>query len=221
MMIRTTNSNNLLTAVAAVSTMEVDDIVKINIGGKLFLQVFRSTLCLAPDDTMFTQMFLKRNINTNNITNNNTNNNTIVQRLDEEGRIFLDHDPLLMETIINFLRMKKIEDPFDPIVEPPEVAPGKKKDFRRLLNHFGLTAFFFYPSTPPTQTQTPTMFRTTSTRSRIRSMSIDEHEVGVVSIHHNKFNNHDSISVGTEDSTVDGGETVVSIAPQGYDFTYG
>jgi len=113
-----------------------DDIVTINAGGKLF-QILRSTLCLPPDDTAFTKLFRKKT----------TTHDILSSRFDANGNMFLDHDPELIEKILNFLRAKRIEDPFDPIVEPPFVSPHKTREFRRILNHFDLTAFFYYPST--------------------------------------------------------------------------
>lgn len=121
-----------------------DEIVTINAGGKLF-QILRSTLCLPPDDTAFTKLFRKKTT-----TNNNSfeaTHNILPSRFDANGNMFLDHDPELIEKILNFLRAKRIEDPFDPIVEPPFVSPHKTREFRRILNHFDLTAFFYYPST--------------------------------------------------------------------------
>ena len=202
----------------------MNDLIKINIGGKLFLQVQRSTLCQAPDDALFTRIFSKNpnskqyqwqncygggNSNTNNsntTTNNNNNNSPFVRRFDEEGRIFLDHDPELLEIVVNFLRTKQIEDPSDPIVDSPEVPPHKRGDFRRLLNHFGLTGFFFYPSTTTSTsygiasnsstdtasstTVIPSSFRSTTGRS-IRSMSIDEEHEQLVVVYNDDSDDDD------------------------------
>ena len=60
---------------------------------------------------------------------------------DSEGRIFLDYDHELIEAIINYLRMKKVEDPSNPL-ELPYVATHKVKDFERLLEYFGLVDYF-------------------------------------------------------------------------------
>lgn len=233
MMIQTNTNNNNDSATMAASTSDVgtsnndtndNDVVKINIGGKVFLQVMRSTLCQAPEDALFTRLFSK-----------NPNSNTyhqsspVIVHRDEEGRIFLDHDPELMETIVNFLRMKQIEDPFDPIVESPEVPPHKRKDFRRLLNHFGLTGFFFYPS------HTHSIVHTTSTTNivrSVRSMSIDEdhelphHVLDVVSVVHNNKgggdSSNDSVSLRSDHSITDMDVPgVVAPCPLGYDYCYG
>ena len=51
------------------------------------------------------------------------------------------HDPELIEIIINFLRMKKIEDPAIP-VRSSTVHIDKKENFEYLLRYFGLTDFF-------------------------------------------------------------------------------
>mmetsp|Transcript_693 Transcript_693/g.1443 ORF Transcript_693/g.1443 Transcript_693/m.1443 type:complete len:218 (-) Transcript_693:408-1061(-) len=199
-------------AAAAVSSSNTDDgmndLVKINVGGKIFLQVLRSTLCQAPDDSLFARIFSK-NPNRTSYHNYNGHHAPVMIHYDEEGRIFLDHDPELMEIIINFLRIKQIEDPFDPIVESPEIPPHKRKDFRRLLNHFGLTGFFFYPT------------NIISTTRSIRSMSIDEepHHVVLDAISITK----DSIS-DQSDADGEGNEDTTDAevpCPLGYDYCYG
>ena len=77
-----------------------DDIIEINAGGQI-IQAHRSTLCVAPY-SMFSQIFA----------NNRTASNCGVAR-DDKGRIFLDYDPELIQSIINYLRLKKIEKQFD------------------------------------------------------------------------------------------------------------
>eukprot|EP00751_Fragilariopsis_kerguelensis_P031512 CAMPEP_0170926532 /NCGR_PEP_ID=MMETSP0735-20130129/12944_1 /TAXON_ID=186038 /ORGANISM="Fragilariopsis kerguelensis, Strain L26-C5" /LENGTH=299 /DNA_ID=CAMNT_0011326839 /DNA_START=32 /DNA_END=931 /DNA_ORIENTATION=- len=106
-----------------------DDIIEIDVGGTI-IRALRSTLTQVPD-TMFTSMFsgrwkgsLKRNV---------------------DGRIFLDHDPELIEIIVNFLRTKKIENHSMP-VPSPEIPDKKKNQFNTLLHYFGLTDFFYPPS---------------------------------------------------------------------------
>jgi hypothetical protein len=106
-----------------------DDVIEIDAGGKI-IRALRSTLTLAPD-TMFTFMFsgrweesLKRH----------------------NDRVILDHDPELIEIIINFLRMKKIEDPsMKAILRSPKIHVDKKENFDSLLRYFGLTDFFYPP----------------------------------------------------------------------------
>ena len=73
---------------------------------------------------------------------------------DDQGRIFLDHDPELVEVIVNFLHMRKIEQGSTtlkkspkPVLCPPRIPEGKKEEFMSLLDHFELTDFF-YPSSP-------------------------------------------------------------------------
>ena len=60
---------------------------------------------------------------------------------DSNGHIFLDYDDELITIIVNFLRMKTVEGPSDPILYP-YVNPHKKEEFRRLLRYFGLLEFF-------------------------------------------------------------------------------
>ena len=114
--------NSVIGASANVSD---DDIIEIDVGGKV-IRALRSTLCLAPD-TMFTYMFSGRWEES--------------LKRDDNGRIFLDHDPEFIEIIVNFLRKSKIKDPIEP-VRPPKVICDKKKDFDDLLRYFGLTDFF-------------------------------------------------------------------------------
>ena len=65
---------------------------------------------------------------------------------DSNGRIYLEHDPELIELIVNFLRTKKIEGPSSKeIIVCPEIPKGKEQAFRVLLNYFGLTDFFYPP----------------------------------------------------------------------------
>jgi len=150
-----------------------DDIVTINASGKIF-QVLRSTLCLPPKESAFVQLFAK-NKNNYYYSKNNDSVGLSVQKHANGRSFFMDHDPELVEIILNFLRAKKIEDPFDPIVEAPFVPPHKSKSFRRLLNHFGLTAYFYYPST--TKLISPTMATIIPTTIHpIRSLSIGSQE---------------------------------------------
>ncbi|OEU07146.1 hypothetical protein FRACYDRAFT_251621 [Fragilariopsis cylindrus CCMP1102] len=107
-----------------IAAADDDDVIEIDAGGKI-IRALRSTLTLAPD-TMFTFMFSGRWEESHKRHNN---------------RVFLDHDPELIEIIINFLRMKKIEDPAIPI-RSPKVHIDKKENFEYLLRYFGLTDFF-------------------------------------------------------------------------------
>ena len=106
-----------------------DDFIEIDVGGKI-IRVLRSTLCLAPD-TMLAYMFSGR----------------WDDRLtrDNDGHVLLDHDPELIEIIINFLRKKKREDPSNPVQSPPKVREEKKEDFISLLDYYGLSDFFYPP----------------------------------------------------------------------------
>jgi len=98
-----------------------NDIVTINAGGKIF-QVLRSTLCL-PKDTAFARLFAKKTDQVEEPASESYSNESLSLEvvIDTHGNVFLDHDPDLIEIILNFLRAKKIEDPSDPIVEAPHV----------------------------------------------------------------------------------------------------
>jgi hypothetical protein len=117
---------NSIVGSAAASNDDV--IIEINAGGKI-ISALRSTLTLAPD-TMFTYMFSGRWEES--------------MKRDDNNRVYLDHDPELIEIIVNFLRMKKIEDPTKP-VQSPTVRIEKRNDFDYLLRYFGLTDFFYPP----------------------------------------------------------------------------
>ena len=71
-----------------------DDIIEINVGGQLIIQARRSTLCIAPD-SMFSHIFASTD-----------GSNCGVAR-DDKGRIFLDYEPELIQSIVNYLRLKK------------------------------------------------------------------------------------------------------------------
>ena len=60
---------------------------------------------------------------------------------DNNGNIFFDYDYELIEIIVNYLRMKKVEDPSRPL-KYPHVLAHKTDDFERLLQYFGLVDFF-------------------------------------------------------------------------------
>ena len=111
------------------------DILSINVGGEIVIQAQRETLCIATKST-FSNMF------------NGRWEDSCIR--DEHGHIFLDHDPEIIQWIVNFLRVKKIEDPSKPF-RPPLIANGKKDAAMCALNYFGLKEFFypflnFFPS---------------------------------------------------------------------------
>mmetsp|Transcript_17816 Transcript_17816/g.26363 ORF Transcript_17816/g.26363 Transcript_17816/m.26363 type:complete len:347 (-) Transcript_17816:166-1206(-) len=104
-----------------------DGIVDINAGGEI-IQTHRSTLCLVPD-SMLSQMF-------------SGDDEVFYDAQDSQGRLFLDHDPELVRLMVNHLRIKRIEDPLDPI-DSPEIPQGKKREFHCMLRYFGLASFFY------------------------------------------------------------------------------
>ena len=118
--------NNPIVDFAA--TSNDDDIIEINARGKI-ITTLRSTLTAAPD-SMFANMFSGR----------------WEERMkrDNNDRVFLDHDPELIEIIVDCLSMAKIKDPSNPM-KSPTIPDGKKKKFEILLRYFGLSDFF-YPS---------------------------------------------------------------------------
>ncbi|KAL3933611.1 MAG: hypothetical protein SGARI_003666, partial [Bacillariaceae sp.] len=61
---------------------------------------------------------------------------------DSKGRLFLDYDPDLFKIIVTHLRLKKLEDPLNP-VPLPEVPTAKMTHFCHLLGYFGLETSFY------------------------------------------------------------------------------
>lgn len=112
-------------------SFEVDDsdIVEINVGGELIIQAHRGTLCQV-EGPMFSGIFSGRWEDS--------------VRRDKEERIFLDHDPELLRIIINFMRLKSIGDPSEPLM-PPTVPREKQQAFRCLTKYFGLESLFSTP----------------------------------------------------------------------------
>ena len=94
------------------------------------IKALRSTLTLAPE-SMFSYMFSGRW------------EDTLIR--DDCGRVFLDHDPELIELIVNFLRTKKIENQSSTTIKSSKIPDGKKDEFESLLHYFGLTDFFYPP----------------------------------------------------------------------------
>ena len=110
------------------ATADPSDIVKINAGGEI-IHCHRRTLCLA-EGSMFSNLFSGRWDDS--------------WARDEEGRIFLDHDPELIKLIVNFLRFQQIKDPSKPKISP-RVPQEKAMEFSCLLEYFGLSSFFRSP----------------------------------------------------------------------------
>ena len=115
--------------VDSAATSNDDPIIEIDADGKI-IKTRRSTLTLVPN-SLFASMFSGR----------------WALELDNNGRIFIDENSELIEIIVDFLRMKKREDPSKP-APPPTVRDDKKDNFLSLLNYYGLTEFF-YPSLQP------------------------------------------------------------------------
>jgi len=112
------------------SSSNDDDIIVINAGGKI-ISVLRSTLCKVAPDTMFSYMFSGRWEES--------------LKRDENGNVFIDENSQLIEIIIDFLRMKKRENPSNPI-QPPKIPEAQKENFATLLDYYGLTDFFYPPT---------------------------------------------------------------------------
>jgi BTB/POZ domain len=120
---------------ASMNTLAPDasDIVTINVGGEVILQATRDTLCLAAPGSRFAALFSGR-----------WEDHCVK---DAQGRIFLDHDPELVRIMVNYMRIKRVEDPTAPL-DPPTAPETKGPEWFCLLDHYGLTAFFTKPSSP-------------------------------------------------------------------------
>jgi hypothetical protein len=94
----------------------------------VILQTTRDTICLAAPGSRFAALFSGRW------------EDQVVK--DPQGRIFLDHDPELIRLIVNYLRIKRIDDPCKPKVNPPTAPEAKRQEWFCLLEHYGLTPFF-------------------------------------------------------------------------------
>jgi BTB/POZ domain len=111
---------------------DASDIVTINVGGEI-LQATRDTLCLAAPGSRFAALFSGR-----------WEDHCVK---DAQGRIFLDHDPELVLLIVNYMRIKRVEDSAAPL-DPPTAPVTKCQEWFCLLDHYGLTAFFTKPFSP-------------------------------------------------------------------------
>jgi hypothetical protein len=120
----------------SMNTLAPDDseIVTINVGGEVILHTTRDTLCLAAPGSRLAALFSGRW------------EDHVVE--DAQGRIFLDHDPELIRLIVNYLRIKRIDDPCNPKVDPPTAPEAKRQEWFCLLEHYGLTPFFTKSSSP-------------------------------------------------------------------------
>jgi BTB/POZ domain len=120
---------------ASMNTLAPDasDIVTINVGGEVILQATRDTLCLAAPGSRFAALFSGR-----------WEDHCVK---DAKGRIFLDHDPELVRIMVNYMRIKRVEDPASPL-DPPTAPETKGQEWFCLLDHYGLTALFTKPSSP-------------------------------------------------------------------------
>jgi BTB/POZ domain len=120
---------------ASMNTLAPDasDIVTINVGGEIILQATRDTLCLAAPGSRFAALFSGR-----------WEDHCVK---DAQGRIFLDHDPELVRMMVNYMRIKRVEDPASPL-DPPTAPATKGPEWFCLLDHYGMTALFTKPSSP-------------------------------------------------------------------------
>lgn len=106
---------DIMNSIVAKNNIQDEDIIEINAGGKFTISTTRSTLCLA-EGSVFANMFSGRWEQS--------------LKRDSEGRVFFDHDPELIEIIVNFLRRKKIEDPS----RPTKSTPNSSREGRTLQN---------------------------------------------------------------------------------------
>lgn len=101
------------------------DVIPLNLGGELMVDVKRGTLCQCKDSAL-ASMFSGRW-------------DSCIGR-DMNGRVLLDFSPALLSPLIEYLRAKRIEVPGHP-VRPPDVPQLLQEDFCRMLNYFGLEEY--------------------------------------------------------------------------------
>jgi hypothetical protein len=102
---------------------DMSDIVSINIGGKIVIQVHQGTLLVPTGSRFGTVQWLEDHC-----------------MMDSEGHVFLDQDPELVWVILHCLRNRRNRNSTEPF--DPEVPQEKHKEWLSLLEHYGETSFF-------------------------------------------------------------------------------
>eukprot|EP00928_Gymnodinium_smaydae_P046917 TRINITY_DN31283_c0_g1_i1.p1 TRINITY_DN31283_c0_g1~~TRINITY_DN31283_c0_g1_i1.p1 ORF type:complete len:339 (-),score=41.30 TRINITY_DN31283_c0_g1_i1:58-1074(-) len=110
-----------------------DEILNINVGGKLFATQ-RSTLLTAPEGSMLHSMFSGRW-------------EQCLQH-DAQGNIFLDMSPSIFGKILAYLRTLRLAPP-EMKLAPPTPDPGDEQEFTVAIGFLGLEDFFFGLLTDP------------------------------------------------------------------------
>lgn len=117
---------SLAAEVAQMSSADVadGDILELNIAGK-YMSTTRETLTQA-EDSLLAKMFGPRWAGR--------------QKLDNQGRIFLNYDPYCFEQLLSFLMSKLIEHPEQPTPLPVIKAEAQAK-FAQLVGYLGVKEF--------------------------------------------------------------------------------
>ena len=106
-------------AMIASLTPKLKDVISLNVGGRLF-SIKRTTLCQI-EGSLLSNMFSGRWEDS-------------LER-DENNRIFLEMDPDCFESIVKWLRLKRI----DPKIDFPHIAGISAVELRKWKDHLGLS----------------------------------------------------------------------------------
>jgi len=101
------------------TTSRGEDIIRFNVGGQAECAMLRKTLCLV-EGSMLANMFSGR---------------WDIER-DEQGRVFVDFPPELFLPLMDFLRLRAVEDP--AAASRPRVLPDHLPAFRQMVQYYGL-----------------------------------------------------------------------------------
>lgn len=106
----------------AESRNAMEDIVTMNIGGQMECAVRRKTLCLVEGSMLADQFSGRWDEQT---------------ARDDKGRVLIDFPPELFMPLVNWLRLKSIEDPMEPI-PPPTVSQENMHGFKQMCEYYGI-----------------------------------------------------------------------------------
>lgn len=98
------------------------DITRLNVGGQTEVSVRRQTLCQV-EGSMLAEQFSGRW-------------ESMAAR-DEKGRILIDFPPEIFMPLVNWLRLKSIEDPMNPIPSPA-IPQEHVRGFKQMCEYYGI-----------------------------------------------------------------------------------
>jgi len=110
---------------------EHSEMVSLNLGGEATLTVLHSTLTQC-EGSMLSAAFSGR----------------WELPKDENGHVFIDFEPGLFIPLVQHMRMRRIEDPADPIAAPCLDGPELQTRFLRMLRYYGLEEWVYRDCIP-------------------------------------------------------------------------